>query len=175
MTKQKLEPYLVQEDEYQGRMYHVEFFVTDNTKIIEKLSPIKQIQAVPFVGDKKILIYKNIGGWNGFPGGTVEEGETLEETLRREVMEESASDILEWGYFGFNKYWALDEPNKFLYQVRAWADVNPLDQSIDDPCKRAFDRMIVPIEKAAEVLGWGNRGELQIDYAIKYRNKAKGK
>ena len=53
---------------------------------------ISQISAYCLDDQGRVLIIKNKHGW-GLPGGHPEAGETIEETLRREIKEEAAATI----------------------------------------------------------------------------------
>jgi ADP-ribose pyrophosphatase YjhB (NUDIX family) len=65
--------------------------------------------------------------WNGtdwtLPGGTVEPGETLEQTLAREVLEEACARVLACEYLGCQRVEELDGDRAPYYQTRFWARV----------------------------------------------------
>ena len=50
------------------------------------------IRAIILQGDKILMVKSNTGDYK-FPGGGVEKGETPEETLRREVQEETGQEV----------------------------------------------------------------------------------
>lgn len=52
------------------------------------LAYVTSVRAVVFKGDE-VLVQRNRDGYNLLPGGRREPGETLEETLERELLEES--------------------------------------------------------------------------------------
>jgi len=147
--------------DWKGTGHELELYESDD---ISDLKFINQCQAVPFVDENNIVLFKHIDGYYSLPGGTVEKGESFEETLKREVMEESACEILESQLIGYVKDTELSS-GKVKYQLRYWAKVKPLDQPIQDPAGKAIGREIVNINEANEKLGWGERGQVLLDLA----------
>jgi 8-oxo-dGTP diphosphatase len=54
---------------------------------------VSNVALVPRAGDKFVIVQTERGRWN-IPGGTVEPGESWEEALRREVIEEAGAEVL---------------------------------------------------------------------------------
>jgi colanic acid biosynthesis protein WcaH len=72
-------------------------FIPDNLyNKIMKLLPIVSVEAV-IISDKRLLLLKRnnepVKGEWWFPGGRIQKGESLEDTLRREVKEETGLEI----------------------------------------------------------------------------------
>jgi ADP-ribose pyrophosphatase YjhB (NUDIX family) len=81
------------------------------------LPPLKEITTVfGFVTYKKQILLANLyRGWD-LPGGHVEEGESLEETLTREVYEETKVIVEKPALIGYQQMEVLAEkPNKYRY------------------------------------------------------------
>jgi ADP-ribose pyrophosphatase YjhB (NUDIX family) len=57
------------------------------------------------------------------PGATVERGETLEQTLARELWEEACARVMVRRYIGCQRVDELDEQGTSYYQTRFWARV----------------------------------------------------
>lgn len=155
------EPYYTEVIVWKGTEHRLNFFQID---AIPKDLTFKQCQAVPFTKDGNVVLLKHIDGYNSLPGGTVEDGEDYETALRREVLEESACTIDEFGVFGLFEDTNLTT-GAIQYQLRYWAKVSLLDEPVNDPDGKALERLVVPYTDAAEVLGWGEKGEVLIDLA----------
>lgn len=86
---------------------------------------VTQVSGVCFTGSGKIvLVAGQLGKW-ALPGGHVEPGETLEQTLAREVNEEACAIMKRAAYLGVQKVSDPDNPtgSRAYYQARFWARV----------------------------------------------------
>jgi 8-oxo-dGTP pyrophosphatase MutT (NUDIX family) len=107
--------------------------------------------------DGKIVLAQNIRGHYILPGGTVEPGETLEETLAREVQEESNMHILHARPIGYQKVWnGTTEP---FFQTRFYAEVEPYGPFESDPAGHIIGIELVSDGDAPKMLGWGEIGD----------------
>jgi NADH pyrophosphatase NudC (nudix superfamily) len=92
--------------------------------------------------------------WN-LLGGGVEPGETLEDCLAREVMEEGCARVVESRYIGCQR---VDDPEHSAgpwryYQTRFWARVELLPW---DPQHEIDERRLVRPEDFLQTLSWGS-------------------
>ncbi len=156
--------------DWKGIMHDLELYESDDAR---DLGFTNQAQAVPFVDDSHIVIFKHIDGYFSLPGGTIEEGENFEEALKKEVYEECACEVLDCGLIGYVKDTQLPD-GKVKYQLRYWAKVKLLDEPINDPCGKAMSREVVNIKDANKKLNWGERGQVLLDLALrKYKENEK--
>jgi 8-oxo-dGTP pyrophosphatase MutT (NUDIX family) len=88
--------------------------------------PLEQTRhalGVCFTCERKIvLVTWNDRDWS-LPGGTVEPGETLGQTLVREVREEACARVVDCAYIGCQLVEELDADLAPYYQTRFWARV----------------------------------------------------
>lgn len=146
--------------DWKGTKHYLELYEDDN---ISNIGFTNQCQAIPFVDDEHIVVFKHIDGYYGLPGGTVEEGEKFEETLKREVMEESGCEVLDCGLIGYFKDTEIPS-GRVKYQLRYWAHVKPVSKP-QDPDGKAVDIEIIRFEDANNKLNWGERGQILLDLA----------
>ena len=149
--------------EWYGKKVRLELF--DDTDY-SKLKPIRQIQAVCFLDDNHLVLYKSGRGNYGFPGGHPESGETWEDTLRRETEEEVEADVINCGPIGYIKETDI-MTGDIKYFLRYWADVKLIDRQICDPCDSRRVREVVTLDEAVEKLNWGKNGRVLIELALK--------
>lgn len=77
--------------------------------------------------DRWLLTDHKVRGWE-FPGGKIEEGESLEEAARREVLEETGGIVKELTFIG--EYEVINEGHSFVKRVF----YGIVDQLINYPC-----------------------------------------
>lgn len=130
-------------------------------------SPYVQVYGVVFNSEGKILIQR-VGdkAWC-LAGGTVEEGETAEDTLRREVIEEADVRIKNPILLGGQRVQFLDGPNPNpkrgrgddIYQLRYYAEVDELLPQTPDPDNdQIHERLFVDPLEITTYFDWGTVG-----------------
>jgi ADP-ribose pyrophosphatase YjhB (NUDIX family) len=136
---------------------------------------IKQTYGVCFYGDKLVIGFGGQKkGW-GLIGGSVEEGETLEQTLRREIQEESNMEILAFLPIGYQKVISV-ETGKIIYQLRYACNVRPLGDFVIDGGDGMSEKGITEIKLIEplayrEYFDWGEIGDRIIKRGLKMKEK----
>ena len=140
------------------------------TSDIKKYSPITQVYGIIFDDKDRILVGRDSkrGSWI-IPGGHPEKGESIEETLKREVLEEVDVEIDDITHLGVQKATFPDDPDKSkaIYQARSIAKVKKLNPQTPDPANDStWERKFVPADKISEYVKWGEAGDAMFKDAI---------
>ncbi len=125
----------------------------------------RQVYGVCFYGDKMVIGYGgNKQAW-GLIGGTIEDGETFEETLKREIQEESNMEALSKHPIGYQKMTDTRD-GSFVYQLRYVAVVRPFGPFISDPAGSITGIKLVSPQEYKKYFDWGSIGERIIERAL---------
>ena len=143
-------------------------WIRDND--LEKYSPVSQVYGIVFNAKGEILIArkKPEGGW-GISGGTPEAGESVEETLRRELKEEVDVSVSKIIPLGAQKVvlFGDDEGKSTLYQLRYIALLKELLPQTPDPDSGfIWERQFVPAKDISDYVKWGDSGDAMFEDAI---------
>ena len=121
---------------------------------------IEVVAAIIRKGDKVFATQRGYGPWKNwweFPGGKIEQGETPEQALAREIREELDAEIhvdkflktIEWDYPEFHLslhcYWCSlvsGEPTLLEHESAAWLDSATLESVRWLPADAAFIRAL---------------------------------
>lgn len=161
-----------------GIDYILEYFDTDTFDHLD-YDRCKQCYGVCFMqdpyGDDKLVI--GFGGrkkgW-GLMGGSVETGETLEQTLRREIIEESNMEILSFLPIGYQKV-TVETTGKFFFQLRYACKVRPIGEFVIDGGDGMSEKGITEIKLINPLdyrtyFDWGEIGERIIKRGIELKD-----
>ncbi|MCL5733817.1 MAG: NUDIX hydrolase [Patescibacteria group bacterium] len=123
-------------------------------ELIKKYKPITQALGLCVNDNNEVIIVSDDEGKNwGLPGGTVEPGETIQQTLEREVMEEVDIEISEIKFLGLQK---IINKSNIIYQSRFFCRVKKvLPQTIDPAKGKILMRKFVPLRDLNKILKWG--------------------
>ena len=123
---------------------------------------IKGVHAYCFYGDKIVVVYSKEKGRWGPPGGAVESGETIEEAVTREVLEETNMRVLKQKVFG---YLETFEPEKTI-QTRSVCIVKPIGDFVRDPDGDVTEIKLINSKDINDYFNWGESGEHQLKRAL---------
>lgn len=132
-----------------GARYRVSWF---DPPFRPPLAETTQALGICFTPDSQIvLVTWNDTDWT-LPGGTIEPGETLEQTLTREVWEEACARVQASAYIGCQRVEHLDDDHAPYYQTRFWGRVN-LEPFA--PTHEMTARKLVRPDEFLDTLFWG--------------------
>lgn len=131
----------------------------------------KQCYAVCFCDDKMIIGYGGHKDLWGLIGGTIEEGESLEETLKREIQEEANMEVLNFIPVGYQKVTDTRDGKEF-YQLRYVCSAKPYGPFVSDPAEGGITEIkLIDPKDYKQYFDWGKIGERVISRAIELKSK----
>ena len=100
------------------------------------------------------------------PGGRTEPGETIEQTIAREMIEECNMRVIEWQPLGYQH---LTEPDgKQIFQFRVYAKLEKIDEFVNDPGGGVIKNTMVDLSQVNSLIKYDEIGERMIKLAKKY-------
>lgn len=136
-------------------------------------SQCRQAYGVCFCGDEMVIGFGGKKNNWGLIGGTIEPGETFEQTLKREIQEESNMEVLACLPVGYQK--VIDtRDNSFFYQLRYTCTARPYGPFIIDSGEGMGATGIQEIKlidplKYKDYFDWGEIGERIISRALELK------
>jgi 8-oxo-dGTP pyrophosphatase MutT (NUDIX family) len=142
-------------------------FIYKDRTIAVKWFDIKSKADIPTLPWSQVYVVGNIDGGVpvvtypydavSLPGGTVEEGETIDVTLRREVREELNARIVGWVPLGYQE--SSESGYENSYQLRVYAQLEIIGPFTSDPGGDVTGYRLVPLQRLNDTLKWGEVGE----------------
>ncbi len=137
---------------------------------LSNYTPYFQVRGICFDHQGRILIINEGSGWT-IPGGTPEIGESAEETLRRELIEEADVELSLCLPLGVQKVDVENNPNlkegDRSYQYRFIGLVDKIAPQTPDPDNgRVHERKFVPALEITDWVKWGKTGAAMFAEAI---------
>ncbi len=156
--------------DWNGTKVVVEWIRTDS---LEKITPISQVYGIVFNDKNEILIARKVGDEKWIiPGGHPEGNETVEETLKREMIEEADVEVKNIKLLGGQKVHQEGKPKAYTYQVRCVCEVKELLPQTIDPAENVnWERKFVPAAEITEYVKWGITGDAMFKDAIELWRK----
>lgn len=143
--------------EYRGETINCDWYEVTN---ISELPDVEweQVYAIGNVGGKVPVVHYADSDVRNLPGGKFDElGDTIDRVLDREMKEELNMRVLSWRVIG---YQFLSNP-KFgdAYQLRVYAELEPIGKFVSDPGGGVVGHSLVPIEELNSYIQYGDVGE----------------
>jgi ADP-ribose pyrophosphatase YjhB (NUDIX family) len=152
---------------HDGERCDVVYVPTNSFKRIPDELVLKA-HAVCLCKDRLLLV--NHGEWNtwGLPGGTREFGETAEQTLAREILEEGNCEVLSYEPISYQK--VTSPSGKFHYRLQYLCNVRPLGDFVSDPAGSVRQITWIPMKQYAEYIEPREMRTIVLERAISIAN-----
>ncbi len=128
--------------------------------------PMGAVGAFCFYGDRIVLVYaKNRDTWE-IPGGGCEFGETFEESIIREIKEESNMKVLNLFPLGYDIF-TNTETKENNYVARYAAKVEPYGPFVKDLADGEITAMkLIEPKDYTQYFDWGERSKVMMKKAL---------
>ncbi len=157
-------------EHYKGKSgveYVFEYHDADNFDELDS-TLVRQAYGVLFVGDAIVIGFGgNKKAW-GLIGGTIEEGETYVETLRREIQEESNMEVTSEHPIGYQKVTDTRDGSHF-FQLRYVCKGKPYGPFTLDPAGGVTEIKLIDPATYKQYFEWGKIGERIIERALELK------
>lgn len=130
----------------------------------------RQVRAICFCEDKVIIGLGTKADLWGFIGGTIESGERFEKTLKREIEEESNTEVVSSIPIGYQKCTDTRD-NSYYYQLRYVCKVRKIGNFIKDPAGGIKEVRFVEPWDYKKYFSWGKIGERMMARALELKSK----
>lgn len=153
--------------EYVGRSgvtYNFEYSDCDDFSVLP-FELCTQVYGVCFYGNQMIIGYGGVKQDWGLIGGTIELGETFDQTFHREILEESNMKVLKNKPVGYQKVTDTRD-GKIFYQLRYVAIVEPYGPFISDPAGSITEIKLIHPNEVKKYFNWGAIGDRIIERSL---------
>jgi len=125
------------------------------------------VHALCFYQNKLLVVYAaDKDGWQP-AGGAVEEDETYEEAVIREVQEESNMRVLKQKLIAFQDAWDPKDKNSFVTQTRSVCLIEPIGEFTKDPDGDITEIKLIDPKDYKQYFDWGEAGDRLMEQVLK--------
>lgn len=151
---------------YNGKTSTLKYTDTDSFDNLE-MKKCRQVYGVCFCDDRMVIVLNgNKSNW-GLPGGTLEEGESIEEALKREMMEETNMRVEKWRPLGVQE--VIHGDGSSIYQLRVVCKVSPVGPFVYDPDGTVTEIKLIDPNDYKKYFDWGEIGEKIVNRAKEFK------
>lgn len=150
---------------FTGIKYLIEYQDTDDFSVLpyEKCT---QCYGVCFTGNNDmVIVYHGEKKHWGLVGGTIESGETFDQTLIREILEESNMKVIKYVPLGYQKVTDTRD-GSYIYQLRFMCNVEPIGPFVSDPAGSISEIKLIEPKDYKKYFDWGTIGERIVERAM---------
>ena len=130
-----------------------------------------QVLCFAFYQERLLLVHDMHKNRWGLAGGSIEKGESFENTAKRELREEANVKLLYSQAIGYQTVFIdKKEPE---YQLRFYCEIEPYGEFINDPDGDIDAIKYIDLNEFQQYTNWGKIGEHLVKQVAKIRNNRK--
>ena len=153
-----------------GQVFDVVYREGDYLDNLEGKS-LQAVHAYCFYKEKMIVVYADNKGYWTPPGGGIEQGESVEEAVTREVKEETNMKVLYQEIIGYQDIY---EPEKIIRQTRSFCIVEPYGDFVADPDGDVSKIELIDPADYKKYFDWSGIGDRIMQRAVELKQKFDG-
>lgn len=129
---------------------------------------LQGVHAYCFCGGRMVIVYANNKGYWTPPGGGIEEGESVEEAVIREVKEETNMKVLRQEFIGYQDIYQQDiyGNNQIVRQTRSFCETEPFGDFVSDPDGDITKIKLIDPKDYKKYFDWGEIGDRVMGQAM---------
>ncbi len=131
---------------------------------------LQGVHAYCFCNGQLVVVHAEKKGYWSPPGGGIEPGESYEEAIVREVMEETNMRVLHQKLIGYQD---IFEPTRIVRQTRSFCIVEPIGEFVSDPDGDITEIRIINPQDYKQYFDWGIIGDRIMSQALEKNEKFK--
>ena len=124
---------------------------------------LQGVHAFCFYKGKMVVVYSEEKGYWTPPGGGIEAGETYEQAVVREVMEETNMKVVSQQLIGFQDIY---EPGRIVRQTRSFCIVEQNGKFTVDPDGDVTEVKLIDPQDVKKYFNWGEIGDRIMERAL---------
>ena len=129
---------------------------------------LEAVHGFCFYGDSMVVVYADNKKYWTLPGGHIEDGESIEEAVVREVKEESNMKVLYQDLIGYQD---IFEPGRIVRQTRSFCIVEPYGDFVADPDGDITEIKLIDPHDYKQYFDWGIIGDHIMQKALELKWK----
>lgn len=124
---------------------------------------VSAVHAFCFCGGKLVVVFSEKKNYWTPPGGAVEKGESVEETVIREVKEETNMRVIKQKLIGYQDIFELAQ---IVTQTRSFCVAEPIGKFVNDPDGDVTEIKLIEPNDYKKYFDWGEIGDRIMEQAL---------
>jgi len=150
---------------FRDQLFHIDWYDIHDGELPDL--PWQQVYAIGDVDGLVPIVHYPGDDNDNLPGGRSEPGETIEQTLVRELDEEIKAKVISWYPLGYQD--GINTDGKRIYQLRVYAKLTIDDKFVKDPGGSVIGHSLVPLEELNQHIKWGEIGDRLVDMVLRLK------